>query len=299
VNLLDSVIVSGPGSEQIGRSIARLLKIDNLSIYSRTFPDGETYVRLPEGLESKDVVLIHSTGPPQNERLVQLFLLLDTLKDMKIKTFHLVIPYLAYARQDRRQKIGEPISALTIMKLIESLSVSELITVNVHNPKIFQGLKTRVIDQSAIPLMADYFKEQGFEGAFSFSLGKKMIDLERAKTAAKILDGPYGHLKTFRDPNSGVVTLEKSSLNIRGKDAIIFDDVVTTGRTHIKIINELKRQGAEKVYLACVHSLISEEAQELLLRVVEDFVCTDTVLNRFSKISVAPLIAKAIIGALS
>jgi len=100
-------------------------------------------------------------------------------------------------------------------------------------------------------------------------------------------------LRTFRDPDTGVVTLGKVSFEVDGKDVIIFDDVTTTGRTHIKAVNLLKRQGAKRVYLACVHSLLSEEAQELILRVVEGFICTDTVPNRFSKVSVAPLIAEA------
>lgn len=90
------------------------------------------------------------------------------------------------------------------------------------------------------------------------------------------------------------MTLDKAFFEVFGKDAIIFDDVITTGRTHVKAVNLLKQQGARRVYLACVHSLLSEEAQELILRVVEDFVCTDTVPNRFSKVPVAPLIAQAL-----
>jgi len=155
-------------------------------------------------------------------------------------------------------------------------------------------MKMKVRDLSAIPLLAKYFRDQGLEGAFSLSLGKKEVDLENARNAAEIIGGEYGRLKTFRDPDTGVVTLEEASFEVGGKDAIIFDDVITTGRTHIKAINIMKEQGSRKVYLACVHSLLSEEAQELLLRVVEDFVCTDTVPNRFSKVSVAPLIAQAL-----
>jgi ribose-phosphate pyrophosphokinase len=260
----------------------------------KSFPDGELYVCLSRDIVDRDAVIIHSTGPPQNERFIQLFLLIDACRDMGVKNIRLVAPYLAYARQDRRRKIGEAVSILTLMKLLESLGVNELLTVNVHNPDIFKGMKIKIRNLSAIPLLAKYFRDQGLKGAFSLSLGKKDVDVEHAMNAAMILGGKYNRLKTFRDPDTGAVALEESSLEVDGKDAIIFDDVITTGRTHIKAIDILKKQGARRVYLACVHSLLSEEAQELILRVVEDFVCTDTVPNRFSKVSVAPLVAEAL-----
>lgn len=288
------IVVQGPGSEQIGSSAADLLGVEKASVNCRIFPDGETYLCLSENVKSRDAVIIHSTGPPQNERLIQLFLLIDACSDMGAATIRVVTPYLAYARQDRRRKMGEPVSILTLMRLLESLDVSELFTVNVHNPDVFEDMKIRVKDLCAIPLLAEYFRGQGLEGAFSLALGKKRVDLEHAKDAAKVLGGEYDRLKTFRNPDTGVVTLEEASFDVDGKDAIIFDDVITTGRTHIKAINIIKQQGAKRVYLACVHSLLSEEAQELILRVVENFVCTDTVPNRFSKVSVAPLIAQAL-----
>lgn len=288
------IIVQGPGSGQIGSSIADLLNAERVSVDYRAFPDGEMYLCLSGEIRNKHVIVVHSTGPPQNDRLIQLFLLVDICRDMGARTVRLVTPYLAYARQDRRRKMGEPVSILTLMKLLESLRVDELLTVNVHNPDVFKDVKIKVRDLSAIPLLAEYFRDQGMEGAFSLSLGKKMVDLEHARNAAKVLGGEYGRLRTFRDPDTGVVTLEEASFEVAGKDAIIFDDVITTGRTHIKAVNVLRQQGAKRVYLACVHSLLSEEAQELILRVVEDFVCTDTVPNRFSKVSVAPLVAQAL-----
>lgn len=288
------IIVQGPGSEQIGSSVADLLDIEKVSVDYKTFPDGELYICLSEDLKNKDVVIVHSTGPPQNDRLVQLFLLIDACRDMGARTVRLVAPYIAYARQDRRQKIGEPISILTLMKLLESLNVNGLLTVNVHNTDVFRGVNIKVRDLDAFPYLAKYFKDQGLKKAFSISLGKKAIDLEHGKMAAEVIGGQYGRIKTFRDPNTGAVTLEEAHFNLAGKDVIIFDDVITTGRTHIKAIDMLKQQGAKKVYLACVHSLLSEEAQELILRVVEDFACTDTVPNRFTKVSVAPLIAEAL-----
>ena len=288
------IVVQGPGSEQMGSSVADLLGAAGVTADCRTFPDGEAYLCLSSHIGDEDAVIVHSTGPPQNDRIIQLFLLIDTCRDMGVRTIRVVAPYLAYARQDRRRKVGEPVSILTLTKLLESLDVSELLTVNVHNPDVFKHSKIRVRNLSAIPLLAEYFRNQGLEGAFALSLGKKPVDVQHAKNAAEILGGEYDRLKTFRDPDTGVVSLGDAPFEVNGKDAIIFDDVITTGRTHIKAVNLLKEKGAKRVFLACVHSLLSEEAQELIMRVVEDFACTDTVPNRFSRASVAPLIALAI-----
>jgi len=135
----EMIIVQGPGSESLGSSVANLLGLEKVSVNYKTFPDGEVYLCLSRDVKDKDAVIIHSTGPPQNERFIQLFLLIDACRDMGMKTIRVVTPYLAYARQDRRRKIGEPISILTLIKIVESLDVDELLTVNVHNPDVLNS----------------------------------------------------------------------------------------------------------------------------------------------------------------
>ena len=185
-------------------------------------------------------------------------------------------------------------SILTVIKLFRALGVSRLVTVNVHNPEVFHGSGLELRDLSAIPLLAQYFRDRGLVGAFSLSLGKKAVDLEHAREAASILGGGCDRLRTFRDPSTSEVTLEKEELEVEGRRVVIFDDVITSGGTHLKAVEFLRERGAEEVHLACVHSLLSEERLERVIEAVDSFISTDTIPNRFSKVQIAPLIAEAL-----
>jgi ribose-phosphate pyrophosphokinase len=288
------LLVSGPGSEEPGREIADLLCVEASTVEHRFFPDGESYIRLTTEVRGRDVVMVHSTAPPQNTRMVQLLLTLDAIREGGASDIIVVTPYLAYARQDRRRLPGEAVSIFTVARLLFSLGASKLITVNVHNPEVIEGSRLGLHDLSGIPLLADYFKEMGLEGAFALSLGKKPVDLEHARDAAAILEGGYGRLETFRDPTTGEVILGKADLDVEGRKVVIFDDVVTSGRTHKEAARFLRGRGADEVHLACVHSLLTDERLDAVLEEVDSFVCTDTVPNRFSRVSVAPLIAEAL-----
>ncbi len=288
------MIICGPGSEQIGMEIAGILGMESSIVKHKFFPDGETHLRLTREVDGVDVVLVHSTSPPQDRHLVQLLLLVDAIREGGAESITLVAPYMAYARQDRRRLPGEAVSVFTVIRLLTTLGVLRLVTVNVHNPAVFEGHWLEFIDLSAMPLLAEHLKDSGFGGAFSLSLGKKPIDLEHAKEAASILDGEYGCLETFRDPNTGDVSLGRANIGVEGLRVVVFDDVITTGGTHLKAVESLRDGGASEVHLACVHSLLSKEKLLEVLEATDSFICTDTVPNRCSRVRVAPLIADAL-----
>ncbi len=206
----------------------------------------------------------------------------------------LVAPYMAYARQDRRRLPGEAVSVFTAIRLLTALGVSRLITVNVHNPVVFEGSGLELRDLSAILLLAKHLKDGGFGGASSLSLGKKPVDLEHAKEAASALGSDYGRIVTFRDPNTGEVSLGVIDIAVEGQRVVVFDDVITTGGTHLKAVESLRDRGASEVHLACVHSLLSEEKLIEVLKATDNFVCTDTIPNLCSRVKVTTLIADAL-----
>ena len=285
------VIVCSPNSIPIGTEIGKLAGIPVTIVESKTFPDGETHLQLTVDVKGKDVTLIHSTHPPQDKHLVQLFLLLDTIKNEGASSIRVVAPYLAYARQDRRQLPGEVVSISSIIRLLDLLNVNELITVNVHNPEVFNRARLELVDTSAIPLLAAHLRKKGYGGCFSLSLGKKAVDVRHAKEAADVLGGGYMRLKTFRDPSTGEVSLEEAEFDVAGKVVAIFDDIITSGRTHLKAVEYLRNKGANEVHLACVHSLLSEDHRAWVLKAVDSFICSDTVPSMDSKVKVASLIA--------
>jgi len=288
------VVICGPGSEEIGSVVASILEVESSVVEHRVFTDGEDYLRLTTDVTGRDVVLVHSMGPPQDRRLVQLLLILDALREGGAGSVELVAPYLAYARQDRGQLPGEAVSAFTVMKLLRYLGVSRLVTVNVHNPDVFKGAGFELTDFSAIPLLADYLRGEGLEECFSLSLGNKPIDIRHAEEAAAVLGGSYARLRTFRDPSTGEVRLDEPGFTVRGERAAIFDDVITSGGTHLQVVELLQGMGVEEVHLACVHSLLSEERLRDVLDATDSFTCTDTVPSRCSRVGVAPLIAGAL-----
>ncbi|MDH5450022.1 MAG: ribose-phosphate pyrophosphokinase [Candidatus Bathyarchaeota archaeon] len=286
-------MIPGPASQALGQEIARLAKLQVAPIETKHFPDGESRIRFTKNVENEDVIIVQTTSPPQNENLLQLFLMADNAKDLKAKSITAVIPYFAYARQDQRFRYGETFSVKTIVDLLAKCGVNQIITVNSHNPKILSTLSVPIQDLSAVNLLASYFKRQGFDGALSLSLGKKAVAM--AAEADKVLQGGYDYISTRRDRVTGKVTLEEKTLPAKNRDVVIFDDIISSGGTMIKAVELVKLQDARRVYAACVHPLLIGDAREKILRSGADgIVGTNCVSSPVSIVSVAPLIAEAL-----
>jgi len=287
------IVIPGPASQELGRKIADLLETRVVPIEFKRFPDGESRIRFTENIEGDNVVIVQTTSPPQDEHLMQLFIMADNARDLKAKSITAVAPYFAYARQDKRFRPGEPFSVKTIVTLLKTCGISRILTVNSHNPAVLKTLKIRIDDLSAISLLAEHFKKQGLNEAFSLSLGKKAEDM--AMQADKVLGGGHGYISTQRDRVSGEVTIEKTPLPVKNRDAVIFDDIISSGGTMTKAVRWAKKQGARRVYAACVHPLLIGDSKEKILEAgAEGIVGTDSVPSLFSVVSIAPLIAKAL-----
>jgi ribose-phosphate pyrophosphokinase len=287
------IVVPGPASTELGKLIAAELKVRVVPVEFKRFPDGESRIRLEGDVKGDDVIVVQTTGPPQNENLVQLFLLADTARDLGAKSITAVVPYFAYARQDKRFRPGECFSAKTIVTLLRTCGVGKIVTVNSHNPVLLKTLSVPVEDLSAIGLLAEYFRRRVFEGAFSLSMGKKGLDT--AVEAGKVLGGECDYIPTQRDVVTGNVILEKKALPVKGKVVVVFDDIVSSGGTMMKAVAYAKEQGAKRVCSACVHALLTDDVRERILKAgADEVVGTDTVPNVVSKVSVAPLIVRAL-----
>jgi ribose-phosphate pyrophosphokinase len=218
----------------------------------------------------------------------------DNARDMGAKSITIVSPYFAYARQDKRFMTGEAFSIKTIMKLMESCGVNKLITVNAHSPTTLKTFNVPVEDLSAVPLLAEHFRKEGLaENPVSLSLGKKALSM--AVEANSVLNGGFDYISTRRDVISGNVTLEEKPLPVKNRDVVIFDDIISSGGTMAKAVKYAKSQGARKVYAACVHPLLIGDAQKRIMENGADgIVGTDSVPSPVSKVSLAPLICKAL-----
>lgn len=289
-------IIPGPASTELGEKIGRLLGLDVIPVFHKTFPDGESYIRFgTESLQGEDVVIIQTTSPPQDQRIMQLLLMVDNALDMNARSIIAVVPYFAYSRQDKRFLPGEAFSLKTVIKLFQECGVSKMITVNSHNPSLSQMMKIQIEDLSAIPLLAEHFATSNLvEKPISLSLGKKAVSM--AKEADSVLKGGFDYISTKRNIQTGNVTIEKKRLAVKDRDVILFDDIISSGGTMAKAVKFVKAQRAKKVYSACVHPLLSGDSRKRILEEGADgIIGTDCVSSAVSEVSIAPLIGKALI----
>jgi ribose-phosphate pyrophosphokinase len=286
-------IVPGPASSELGLKIGSLLGARVISMDYKRFADGELYIRFTEDIDDEDVIIIQTTGPPQDSNLLHLLFLIDAARDLGAKSITAVVPYVAYGRQDARYRSGEAISSNTVFKLIKNIGVDVFITVDFHKHQLLEDFGKHFKNISAMPFLANYMRKHNLSGAFS--LAPDDGALEFVKVTSEILKGSYGWLEKTRNKITGKVAFKVDSLDVNNKDAIIFDDIISTGSTMAYAVKALKDKGARRVYAACVHPLLIGDAREKILQEgAFEIIGTDSVQSPVSIVSIAPLIVEAL-----
>jgi len=290
-------IVSGPASRELAESVASITGLQNVSVVLRVFPDGEFYIRLDGDVLGEDIVIIQTTCPSmQDGKLFQLAFMADAAKRAGACRVTAVVPYLAYARQDKLFLSGEGISAETVVRMLGASGVDSLLTVNIHSDKVLSQFSLPVQSVSAISLLANYFVEKGFRGAYALAPDKGALYI--AKEAQQVLGGGIGYLNKVRDYHTGQTVQSGEGLDVEGKTVIIFDDIISTGGTIVGAVKILKDQGAKQVFAACAHPLLMGDAEKRMREAgIEEIIGTDSVPGPYSKVSLSPLISKQLKGA--
>jgi len=288
------IVIPGPSSLGLGWRIASELNVEPHPVEHRIFPDGESYIKLTKPVKGETVAIVQTTSPNPDTRLMQLLLMAQTAKDFEAENIVAVIPYLAYARQDKRFLDMEALSLDVIIRLLEASGVTDLIVVNLHNEAAIRDIEVRhrvkVHNISAVPLLAEYLKNQGFDGAYSLSPDKGAIYI--VKAASDVLRGGYNYFDKIRDRKTGEIKMDVKNLEITGRRAVVFDDMISSGGTMAKAVEALVSQGADKVAAACTHVLYMPGAEEKIRTAGADpIISTDTIETPFSKVSVAGIIA--------
>jgi len=293
------IVIGGPASNNLDERIAKILGVTNIKVYHKLFPDNESYLRLEnvDIVKGEDVVIVQSLYPPQDKHFIELLLLIDLVRDYGAKTVISVVPYLAYARQDKRFLEGEPISVKTILKSLSVIGVDYLITVDIHNRDSLKYFKGKgAYDVTAIPVLSNYIRENiGLENLLVLAPDKGA--LWRARELASRLNLEYDYLEKFRDRYTGEVKIKPKSISVKGRRVLIIDDIISTGGTIALASRESLYQGATEVYVACTHALLVDSAVEKLRKAnVSKVIATDTVPSPYSAVSVAPVIAEKLRG---
>mgnify|MGYP001772526836 CR=1 FL=1 len=282
------IIVGGTATNGIDEKVAELLNLKLVKVEHKVFPDGESYIRIPEQINEKEVTVIQSLYPPQDKHIIDLLLILETLSDMKVEKINVVVPYLAYARQNRRFKEGEAVSIKTILGLLRKSGASSLAVVEPHHYEeleYFNG-ETKIIDP--IPEIGKAVSQRVKN---PFVLAPDKGALNRAERLAKLLEAEYSFIEKERDLNTGEVRVKNlPELKVRDKDVVIVDDIISTGGTMLQAISIAKSQGAKNIYVAAVHGLFVGNVQERLIEAgaTEIFV-TNTIPQDPSKVTIVDI----------
>ena len=286
-------IILGPASTALAEKIAELAGYEKVPVAYKTFPDGENYIRLEGNVQNEHVAIVQTTCAPQDSRLIQLAFMAAAAKTNGAQRLTAVVPYLAYARQDKRFLQGENISIETIAHMLKAAGIDALITVNIHAETALNKFPFPAKTLTAIPLLAEYFAQKGCKKTFALAPDKGAMYI--AEQAQAVLGGEAGHLEKQRDRYTGQTIQTAKHLNVKGKTVIIFDDIISTGGTIVGAAKILREQGAKHVYAACVHGLLIGDAEKRIREAgVEEIVSTDSVPNHTNKVSLAPLIANAL-----
>jgi len=252
------------------------------------FPDGEGYVRFDEKVKSiKEILVVQSLYYPQDEHIMQLFFMIDALKDLNIK-INLLIPYMAYARQDKRFKDWESVSGISLAKMIDRLDIESKYTVDIHDMKVTKAMKGENL--SAMPLIADYLSNLNLIEPVIISPDKGSV--ERAKIVAEQMEAEFDHLEKTR-LSGDTVEIRPKEINTKGRDVAIVDDIISTGGTMAKACEVLKREGTLKVLSGATHLLMISNAEERLKKAgIDKIFGSDSIPSKFSDISIAGIIEK-------
>jgi len=289
------IVVPGPSSIMLGKRIAMELTVDPNPVDHRIFPDGESYIRLTSPVEGEIAVIVQTTSPPQDTHMMQLLMMTCTASELGAEKVICVVPSLAYSRQDKRFLEGEALSLNIVIGLLEEAGAHRLIVVDVHNSGSLQRIQRRheieFITLSAIRPLADYLGKLGYSGAYSLSPDKGAINL--AKQGGEVLGGGVGFFEKSRNRKTGEIEMTVKDLDIEGEDAVVFDDIISSGGTTARAVAGLKAQGARRIVAACTHGLFMGEAEKRIREAGADLiVSTDTIASKFSQVSVAPLVAE-------
>ncbi len=272
-------------SAPLTKEVAGGMGADLGQIEKKVFPDGEIYIRLLTPVRGRRVVLVHTTK--DNDDLVELILVLSALRDNGASHITCIVPHLVYQRQDEAFKDGEAVSARVFLRIIDEFA-DEIITVNAHFLKTagrakFGGVEVTNLD--AFPLLGRRFRGR-VQRIFSPDEGS----LDYAAAAAREIGCPYDHLVKKRIDGT-TVEIQPKELDVRGLEVLILDDIIATGGTMKEAAEMLRSQGARKVYLACVHGIF---AKGLGMFKDMEVVCTDSLPTGVSRVSLAPIILKAL-----
>jgi len=295
-------IFSGSSNKPLAGKIAKLLKKELSQLEIHIFPDQEKRVRVLEKVLGEDAVIVQSTSTDADKNYIELFFIADALRRSGVKTIIVVIPYLGYQRQDHLFREGEAVSIDVIVKILKVVGVDKVITFDLHSTRIPEIFNIRIVHLSALSIFAEKIKEDHLDGDDTVLVSPDKGGIRRIKILSEMLGNmPYAVIEKNRDLATGKVTMDGIDGEVE-ENAIIVDDMISTGSTIVTAANLLKNKGAKNIYVFATHAVFSKDAPKILQNSsVSSVYVTDTIFvpeeKQFPKLeilSISEMIAKTL-----
>ena len=283
---------------KLAEEIASYLGISLGKSHVQNFSDGETNITIDESVRGCDVFIVQSTCAPVNDHLMELLIMIDAMRRASARRITVVMPYYGYARQDRKSRGREPITAKLVANLIVQAGANRILTMDLHAQQI-QGFFDIPVDHlMAMPILADYYRGLNIEDLVVVS--PDMGGVTRARSLAEKLGVPLAIIDKRR-PMPNVSEIMNIIGDINGKNVIMIDDIIDTAGTISNGAAALVERGAKSVYVSCTHAILSGPAYERLANApIKEIVTTNTIpatkeFDKLTVLSVAPLMGEAIL----
>ena len=295
-------IFTGNSHPELAREIAEKLNIPLGKAEVSTFSDGEISVNIKETVRGCDVFIVQSTCSPVNNNLMELLIMIDAFKRASAGRINAVIPYYGYARQDRKAKSRDPITAKLVADLLTAAGADRVLTMDLHAAQI-QGYFNIPVDHLlGSPILSQYFVDKGLADRDDVVVvSPDLGSVTRARKFADKLNAPIAIIDKRR-PKANVSEIMNIIGDVKDKVCILIDDMIDTAGTIANAANALKDLGAKNVYACCTHGVLSGPAFERINNsAIEELVMLNTIalpkmdgLTKFKSLSVAPIMADAI-----
>lgn len=292
-------LFSGNSNKPLAEAIARELKLELGHLEVGHFSDGETSVHIGETVRGRDVFIIQSTSYPVNENLMDLLVCIDALRRASAGRITAVIPYFGYARQDRKARPRDPITAKLVADIITSAGADRVLTIDLHAAQI-QGFFDIPVDHlEGGPILYKHFKSMADDDFVVVS--PDVGSVSRARNVATKLNCPMAIIDKRR-PKANQVEIMNIIGDVKGKTCLLVDDMIDTAGTICQGAEALAKNGAKKIYACCTHAVLSGPAiDRLTASPIDKVVTLDTInqpeehkIPKLEVLSVAKLLAKAI-----
>jgi ribose-phosphate pyrophosphokinase len=268
--LSSAIVIAGPSSRDLGINISNSMGLSIIYPEFHVFSDGESKIRIIENLKNKICILVQSICPPQIDRyILQTLMILKKCVDDSAKDIIAVVPYMAYARQDKAFLEGEVITMELMAKLFKTFGTRHIVTVDIHSLRALTYFKRTMdsINISAVPLLANYAKAiLGMNRDNSIIVSPDVGGFERAQKFAYISGSDVMCMKKLRDRKTGEVFIDYGSSidrdRVSGRDVVLVDDIISTGNTLMEAAEILKSDGCREIIAMCTHALMNEESFE-------------------------------------